>query len=145
MSGLEKYEQEFPVLNLPLLPIVSTDAEGEDEYFQGKKWTEISSKVLEYNTFILNCFTPEAFVYYLPSYMSYAYKNPKSAVAEETVERVLPQEDGENRKSFQEWWELLNIKQQKLVVQLVDLHIESGGIVNVGRVNTLKRAIAENG
>jgi len=119
MSGLEKYEQEFPVSNLPLLPIVSTDAEGEDEYFQGKKWTEISSKVLEYNTFILNCFTP----------------------AEETVERVLPQEDGENRKSFQEWWELLNIKQQKLVVQLVDLHIESGGIVNVGRVNTLKRAI----
>ena len=145
MSGLEKYEQEFPVSNLPLLPIVSTDAEGEDEYFQGIKWTEISSKVLEYNTFILNCFTPEAFVYYLPSYMSYTYKNPKSAVAEETVERVLPQEDGENRKSFQEWWELLNIKQQKLVVQLVDLHIESGGIVNVGRVNTLKRAIAENG
>ena len=99
MSSLEKYEQEFPVSNLPLLPIVSTEAEGEDEYFQGKKWTEINSKVLEYNTFILNCFTPKAFVYYLPSYMSYAYKNPKSAVAEETVERVLPQEDGENRKS----------------------------------------------
>ena len=77
MSGLEKYEQEFPVSNLPLLPIVSTDAEGEDEYFQGKKWTEISSKVLEYNTFILNCFTPKAFVYYLPSYMSYAYKSKR--------------------------------------------------------------------
>jgi hypothetical protein len=46
--------------------------------FAGKKWTDLSSDVLQYHHDSIPLFSPEAFAYYLPAYLSFAAKDPHS-------------------------------------------------------------------
>ncbi len=136
-----KIQEAFSVLEPPILIVPKGEsADGEEDEFIGNKWTEIADEVLEYNTFILICFTDEALVYYLPRYMSYAFMNPTSAVAESLVDRVLPPVGGEERPSFLGWWQLLSRSQRSLVSELVNLHVSSGGIINLSRLAAMNRA-----
>ena len=143
MSYVKKIKSAFPVSEPPhVLLKESTSAEGEEDNFQSKYCANIDDFTLENSTFILLCFTPQAFVYYLPRFMQYAFLNPKSAVAEAVVDRVLPQENGELRRSFQDWWSLLNSMQKNIVLELVDLYLVNGGDVLVGRLDTLRKAVS---
>lgn len=65
----------------------STWDEGVSEYFEGKKWQELSAAQLRSHDFAPNIFTDEAFAYYLPAYMVGDIEEP--VVSDTNVERVL--------------------------------------------------------
>ena len=89
-------ERTYPGDEHLLLP---GDDEGEGHLFIGADWQIIERGQLEMRTFVLNCFTPDAFCYFLPAYLIASIENPTSGLADVILEKISPPKNDLKRPS----------------------------------------------
>ncbi len=129
--------REYPGDDCLLLP---GDDEGEGQLFFGKDWRELTYEQLELRTFVLLCFTPDAFCYFLPAYLIASVENPDSGLADEVLERLFPPKNDPTRPSFCAWWGKLSPAQKQVVLGVVRFHAARDDSMRPGFVEALERA-----
>ena len=130
-------ERDYPGDDHLLLPV---DDEGEGQLFVGMNWRDLDYEKLELRTFVLHCFTPDAFCYFLPAYLVACTEKPDSGLSDVVLERISPPKNDTTRPSFSEWWEKLSSSQKHVIMEVVKFHEARGTIMRPGIVKAFEHA-----
>jgi hypothetical protein len=78
---IDRIARAFPTEGPPELVVVHEcdECDRVDDDFGGKAWTEVVPDVIQYHQDSLPLFSPEAFAYYIPAYLSFTLQNPSVA------------------------------------------------------------------
>jgi hypothetical protein len=110
-----KIAEGFGDLPPPAADALHTQVGGEAEQdcapFQGKRWRELTPDVLDLHHYALFWFTPQAFHYYLPAFLTGGLAAP-DAVFVVTILQILQPSDRESLAAFRQTrWALLSDSQ----------------------------------
>src|SRR5690242_19322323 len=86
------------------ISVPTYDDEGTQNHFSGTRWQDHSVRTLENYTFSLECFTPQAFAYYLPAFMLVALEGTAPGVTDSLVRKLCPPKNNPMRPSYMSWW-----------------------------------------
>ncbi|NJL88244.1 MAG: hypothetical protein HC886_23475 [Leptolyngbyaceae cyanobacterium SM1_1_3] len=95
------------------------------EQFRGKDWKKIDLKVLKKNRFSLSLFTPEAFHYYLPTFILASVLHPDEVdTLPDSVFYSLtpPEEEGAEMDKFRRRTENFNATQRESIREYIELY-----------------------
>ena len=136
---LSQIEKAFGDLSKPEKNEIASDTSGYHlecnqvaEYFAGKAWREITAQLLwsEYigdGSACLSFMSPQAFVYYLPTYMTIAINEYEHAdvIADSAIYALTP----EKEEDLKDWWKerisVLNSKQIICIISFTKYMLEN--------------------
>ena len=91
--------------------------DGTAEFFTGKSWKDLTSRDLMTQRYALGFFTPSAFVYFLPAFLTAALETGNLDLIGEVVSAITPPKNNPKRPSYWRWWTLLTPSQQRAVIK----------------------------
>lgn len=95
------------------------DDEGTNDHFYSTYWQDHNMPEIAYFTSSLTYFTPEAFCYFLPSFLLALLDEPNSGFTEVVTEHLCPPKNDPARPSFMAWWSLLTYNQRTVVIDFL--------------------------
>jgi Family of unknown function (DUF6714) len=102
------------------------DDEGTTAHFRGTSWRDHSPEALSRQSFALLIFTPEAFRYFLPSFLVASLRAPRIAPLDSVIYALTPPKGNPRRPSFWRRWSLFTPAQRRVIVDCLRYWEELG-------------------